>query len=257
MDNRPSGVIPGEILAKAQPDGYTLAVSGSSFWISPLFLGRPPYDPVKDFSAVTLPASTPNVLAVNSSLPAKSVKELIALAKAKPGELNYGAPGMGSIAHLGGELFKAMAGINVVRISYKNSGAVLTDLIAGQVQMIFFTATSVMPHVRSGRLRGLAVTSAQPSPLIPDLPTVAGAGLPGYELMAAFGIFAPAKTPEAVISRMNQEIVRVLNRPESKDFLIKAGLEIVGSSPEQLAAKVRSEVAKWSRVIRDAGIRAD
>ena len=257
VDNRPSGVIPGDILAKSPPDGYTLAVSGSSFWISLLFLDKPPYDPVRDFSAVTLPVSTPNILAVNSWFPVKSVKDLIALAKAKPGELNYATPRTGSSPHLGGELFKAMAGINIARINYKSAGAALSDLISGQIQMTVIVAPAVVPHVKSGRLKALAVTSAQASALVPDLPTVAASGLPGYELISPFGIFASARTPEAIINRLNQEIVRVLNRPESKELLINAGLEIVGSSPEQLAATVKSEVAKWSRVIGDAGIRAD
>lgn len=254
VDNRPSGAIPGIILAQAAPDGYTLGVSGSSFWISPLFVAKQPYDVVRDFSAVTLPVNTPNVLAVSPSLPVISVKELIALAKAKPGSLNYGAPGVGSIAHLGGELFKSMAGVNIVRINYKSSAAVLSDLIANQVQMLIFTASSVMPYVKSGRLKGLAVTSAQPSLLVPDLPTVAASGLPGYELISPFGIFAPAKTPKAIINRLNQEITKVLIRPESKGFLANVGQEFVGSSPEELAAKVKSEMAKWGKLIKDAGI---
>ena len=256
VDNRPSGIIPGEIVSKAQPDGYTMVVSGASFWISPLFQAAP-YDPVKDFSPITLPVNTPNILAVNLALPVKSVKELIALAKAKPGELNYGAPGTGSSPHLGGELFKALAGVNIVRINYKSAGAAITDLIAGQVQMTFGNALSVSPHVRSGRVKGLAVTSAQPSPLFPDLPTVAATGLPGYELISPFGIFAPARTPRTIINTINAEIVRILNRPDSQEKLFNLGMEVVGSSPEQLDAMVKSETAKWRKVIRDAGIRAD
>jgi tripartite-type tricarboxylate transporter receptor subunit TctC len=256
VDNRPSGIIPGEIVSKAQPDGYTMVVSGASFWISPLFQDAP-YDPVKDFSPITLPVNTPNILAINLALPIKSVKELIALAKAKPGELNYGAPGTGSSPHLGGELFKVLAGVNIVRINYKSAGAAITDLIAGQVQMTFGNALSVSPHVKSGRVKGLAVTSAQPSPLFPDLPTVAATGLPGYELISPFGIFAPARTPRPVINALNAEIVRVLNRPDSKEKLFNLGMEVVGSSPEQLEAMVKSETAKWRKVIKDAGIRAD
>lgn len=256
VDNRPSGIIPGEIVSKAQPDGYTMVVSGASFWISPLFQDAP-YDPVKDFSPITLPVTTPNILAVNLALPVKSVKELIALAKAKPGELNYGAPGTGSSPHLGGELFKVLAGVNIVRINYKSAGAALTDLIAGQVQMTFGNALSVAPHVKSGRVKGLAVTSAQPSPLFPDLPTVAATGLPGYELISPFGMFAPARTPRPIINALNAEIVRVLNRPDSKEKLFNLGMEVVGSSPEQLEAMVKSETAKWRKVIKDAGIRAD
>ena len=256
VDNRPSGIIPGEIVSKAQPDGYTMVVSGASFWISPLFQDAP-YDPVKDFSPITLPVNTPNILAVNLALPVKSVKELIALAKAKPGELNYAAPGTGSSPHLGGELFKTLAGVNIMRINYRSAGAAITDLIAGQVQMTFGNALSVAPHVKSGRVRALAVTSAQPSPLFPALPTVAATGLPGYELISPFGIFAPARTSRPVINALNAEIVRVLNRPDSKEMLFNLGMEVVGSSPEQLEAMVKSEVAKWRKVIKDAGIRAD
>ena len=256
VDNRPSGVIPGEIVSKAQPDGYTMVVSGASFWISPLFQDAP-YDPVRDFSPITLPVNTPNILAVNHALPVKSVKDLIALAKTKPGELNYGAPGTGSSPHLGGELFKALAGVNIVRINYKSAGAAITDLIAGQVQMTFGNALSVSPHVKSGRIKGLAVTSALPSPLFPDLPTVAATGLPGYELISPFGIFAPARTPKTIINTINAEIVRILSRPDSKEKLFNLGMEVVGSSPEQLEAMVKSETAKWRKVIKDAGIRAD
>ena len=257
VDNRPSGVIPGEIVAKAPPDGYTLAISGSSFWISPLFIDKPPYDPIRDFSPVMLPVTTPNILAVTSSLPVQSVKDLIALAKAKPGELNYGTPGSGSSPHLGGELFKLLAGVKIVRVNYKSAPAALNDLIAGQVQLSFGNAASVAPHAKTGRLKLLAVTSAQVSPLFPDLPTVAATGLPGYELISPFGIFAPAKTPAVIVSRLNEEILRVLRRMEAKDVLVSAGIEVVGSSPEHLSQVVKSEVAKWSKVIREAGIRGD
>ena len=256
VDNRPSGIIPGEIVSKAQPDGYTMVVSGASFWISPLFQTAP-YDPVKDFSSITLPVNTPNILAINQALPVKSVKELIALAKAKPGELNYGAPGTGSSPHLGGELFKVLAGVNIVRINYKSAGAAITDLIAGQVQLTFGNALSVSPHVKSGRIKGLAVTSAQPSPLFPDLPTIAATGLPGYELISPFGIFAPARTPRTVVNTINAEIVKILNRPDAKEKLFNLGMEVVGSSPAQLEAMVKSETAKWRKVIKEAGLRAD
>ena len=257
VDNRPSGVIPGEITAKAPPDGYTMVVSGASFWVSPLFLDKPPYDPVRDFTPITLPVSTPNILAVNQALPVKTVKDLIALAKAKPGELNYGTPGTGSSPHLGGELFKAMAGVNIVRINYKSATASISDVIAGQIQMTFGNAASVAPHAKSGRIRALAVTSLQPSLLFPDLPTVAATGLPGYEMTSHFGIFGPLKMPEAIVSKLNREIVRVISRAEVKDILAAAGIEVVGSTPAQLGTTVKSEVAKWSKLIKDAGIRGE
>jgi len=257
VDNRPSGVIPGEITAKAQPDGYTLVLSGASFWISPLFLDKPPYDPVRDFTPITLPVSTPNILAVTQSLPVKTVKDLIALAKAKPGELNYATPGTGSSPHLGGELFKAMSGVNIVRINYKSATASMADLIAGQIQMTFGNAASTAPHAKSGRLKALAVTSAQPSPLFPDLPTVAASGLPGYEMLSLFGIFGPARMQDDIVQRLNREIVRVLNREEVKDLLANGGIEVVGSTPAQLGSAVKSEVAKWGKLIKDAGIRSE
>ncbi len=257
VDNRPSGVIPGEIVAKAEPNGYTMVLSGASFWISPLFLGKAPYDPIRDFSPVMLPVTTPNILAVNSSLPVQSVKDLIALAKAKPGELNYSTPGTGSSPHLGGLLFKVLARVNIVRINYKTATAALSDLIAGQVQMSFGNAASVAPQIKAGRLRALAVTSAQVSPLFPDLPTIAASGLPGYELISPFGIFAPARTPEALVNRLNREILRVLKQMKSLDVLRNGGIEVVGSSPEQLGKIVKSEVAKWSKVIKEVDISRD
>jgi hypothetical protein len=257
VDNRPSGVIPGEITAKAQPDGYTLVLSGASFWISPLFLDKPPYDPVRDFTPITLPVSTPNILAVTQSLPVKTVKDLIALAKAKPGELNYATPGTGSSPHLGGELFKAMSGVNIVRINYKSATASMADLIAGQIQMTFGNAASTAPHAKSGRLKALAVTSAQPSPLFPDLPTVAASGLPGYEMLSLFGIFGPARMQDDIVQKLNREIVRVLNREEVRDLLANGGIEVVGSTPAQLGSAVKSEVAKWGKLIKDAGIRSE
>ncbi len=257
VDNRPSGVIPGDITAKAQPDGYTMVVSGSSFWISPLFIDKPPYDAVKDFSPITMPVSTPNILALTPALPVNSVRELIALARARPGELNYGTPGTGSSPHLGGELFKAMAGVNLVRINYKSAGAGIADLIAGQVQLTFGNAASIAPHARSGRLKALAVTSAQPSALFPDLPTVAATGLPGYEMLSPFGVFGPAKMAAPIVNKLQQEIARVLQRTEVKELLASAGIEVVGSSPQQLAAMVKSEVAKWSKLIKDANLRGE
>jgi tripartite-type tricarboxylate transporter receptor subunit TctC len=212
---------------------------------------------VRDFTPVMVPVTTPNILVVSQALPVKNVKELIALAKARPGELNYGTPGSGSSPHLGAELFKAMAGVNIVRITYKSAGASVSEVIAGQIQMTFGTAASVSPHTKSGRLRALAVTSAQPSTLFPDLPTVAATGLPGYEMVSYFGIFGPPKVHAAIVNKLNGEIVRVINRTEVKDLLANAGIEVVGSTPAQLDVVVRAEVAKWSKLIREAGLRSD
>ncbi|MBI4189464.1 MAG: tripartite tricarboxylate transporter substrate binding protein [Betaproteobacteria bacterium] len=254
VDNR-GGIIPMEIVSKAPPDGYTLLLS-ASLWLTPL-LQNTPYDPVRDFSPITLVGNSPNVLVVHPSLPVKSVKELIALAKARPGELNYASGATGASTHLAAESFKSMAGVDIARIPYKGNGPALNALIGGQVQLMFATAGSVTPHLKSGRLKGLAVTSARPSALAPGLPAVTTSGLAGYESAAPYGIFAPAGTPATLINRLNQEIVRVLKQADVKDRFFNSGIEIVGSSPEGLAATVKSEMARSGKVIKDAGIRAE
>ena len=255
VDNRSSTVVPGDLVAKAPPDGYTLLVAGGTFSIGPL-LQKAPYDPVKDFAALTLAARAPLVVVVHPSSTAKSIKELIALAKANPGGLNYGTPGIGSSAHLSAELFKAMAGVNIVHIPYKGAGPATNDLLGGQVQLAFGNATSVTPHVKSGRLRALAVTTAEPSMLYPALPTVA-ASLPGYESASLVGIFVPAKTPAALVNRLNREIVRILNQADVKEKFFNSGVEVVGSSPAEFAATIKSEIARMGKVIKDVGIRAE
>ncbi len=257
VDNRPSGFVPGEIVMRAQPDGHTLLVSGSSLWISRLLQDNVPFDAERDFAAVTLAATSPSVLTVHPGVAAKTVRELIALAKSRPGELNYGTSGQGSAPHLAAELFKAMAGVNIVRVNYKGAGAALNDLIAGQVQMTFGTTSSLAPHIKSGRLRALAVSSAQPSALLPDLPTIAASGLPGYEAVSPAGVFAPAKTPAALIARLNAEIVRALGAADARQKLLGAGIEVVGSTPAEMAALVKADIAKWGKLIRDAGIRTE
>jgi tripartite-type tricarboxylate transporter receptor subunit TctC len=258
IDNRGgSVVIPSQMVAQAAPDGYTLLFYGNPFWLFPLMRDHTPYDPVKDFSPITLAASSPNVLVVHPSLPVKSVKELIALAKAKPGQLNYGSGVPGGSPQLSAELFKSMAGVNIIHIPYKGTGPSITALIGGETQLMFASATAVAQHVKAGRLRALAVTSARPTALAPGLPTVSASGLPGYESAFMLGIFAPARTPAAIINRLNQEIVRVLNRADLKDRFFNAGVDVVGSSPERLAAAVESDIAVMGKVIRDAGIRAE
>jgi tripartite-type tricarboxylate transporter receptor subunit TctC len=256
VDNRPSGVIPGEIVSRAVPDGYTLLVVGGALWIGPL-LQTTPYDVVRDFSPITVSNKDPAIVVVHPSLPVKSVKELIALAKARPGELNWASSSSGSSGHLAGELFKSMADINIVRIAYKGTSFSLIALIAGEVQLQFSSPLPLAGHIKSGRLRALAVTSAEPSPLAPGMPTVAASGLPGYEAIGLTAVFAPAKTPTAIIQRLNQEIVQVLGRADTKEKLFNAGSEVVGSSPEQAAAIVKSDLARWGKVIKDAGIKAD
>lgn len=255
VDNRASGVIPGQIVSQASPDGYTLLVIGNTFWTASL-LRKVPYDPVKDFSPVSLTYRAPLILVVHPSLSVKSVKELIALAKAKPGALNNSSTSIGGSAHLAGELFKSMAGVDIVNISYKTGSTAMADLVGGQVQMSIAAAASVMPHVKSGRLKALAVTSLQPSALFPGLPAVAES-LPGYEAATLHAVFVPAKTPATIINRLNREIVRFVHTAEAKERSFNVGVEPVGGSPEELAATIRSEMARMGKVIRDAGIRAD
>ena len=258
-DNRggAGGVIPGEMLARAAPDGYTLLVYGSTIWTAPLMRDKTPYDPVRDFAPITLAGQSPNMLIVHPSLPVRSVKELIVLGKARPGEVNFAAGGTGSSSHLAGELFKAMAGIDMVRISYRGTGPAVNAVVAGEVLVMFPSAGSATSHVKSGRLRGVAVTSARPSALAPGLPTVAAAGLPDYESGAFLGIWAPAKTPAALINRLNADIVRVLSQSVVKEKLLNAGIEVVGSSPEDFAAIIKSDITKMGRIIRDGGIREE
>ena len=253
VDNRPV-VIATEIASKAPTDGYTLLLAGGgTLWVSPL-LARMSYDAERDFSPVTLVARTVNVLVVHPSVAANSVKELIALAKAKPGELNYGTSAIGSSSHLAAELFKYLAGVNLVRVNYNSAMMRMTSLISNEVQ-IEFSSTSIMPHVKAGKLRALAVTSAEPSALAPGLPTVAGVGVPGYEAVSVNGIFSRAQTPAAVINQLNQEIALVLRTPEAREKIFSMGSEAVSSSPHELAAIVKSDIAKWGKLIKDAGIK--
>jgi tripartite-type tricarboxylate transporter receptor subunit TctC len=250
------GAIAAEYVAKSAPDAYTLLFYGNNIWLLPFLRDRVPYDPVKDLAPVTLATSSPQVIVVNPALPVSSVKDLITLAKSKPGELKCAMGGTGGPAHLAAELFKAMAGIDVVSVPYKSAGPALNDLIAGDVQMQFPVVASGMPHVKAGRLKALAVTSAQPSGLVPALPTVAASGLLGYESVAMYGMFAPAKTDPALVARLNQEIVRVLASDEVQRRLSPI-VDVVGSSPDQFAAKIRVEMSVMGKVIKDAGIRAE
>jgi tripartite-type tricarboxylate transporter receptor subunit TctC len=255
VENRPSGVIPGEIVARATPDGHTLLVAASVFVLGPL-LQKTPYDPVKDFVPVTLVMSSPSLLVSHPSVPVSSVKELVALAKARPGELNYASSGLGASNHLAGELFKAMTGVDIVRVPYKGSGPALTNLVGGQVQIMFSATPTALPHVRTGKLRSLAVTSPKPSILAPGVPTMAST-IPGYESVTIFGVWAPAKTPDAVVAMLNREMVQVLGRADVKEKLLTAGVEAAGSTPGELTAAMKGEIDRMGKVIRDAGIRAD
>jgi tripartite-type tricarboxylate transporter receptor subunit TctC len=257
VDNRPGGLVPGEIVAKAQPDGHTLMFVGLVIWLSPYMRETMPFDPVRDFAPITLAVMIPNVLVVHPSVGVKSVAELISLAKQKPGSLNYAVSGTGNSNHLAGELFKAMAAVNLVQVSYRGAALALNDLLSGRVQVMFATALVAKPHVASGKLTALAVTSARPSALMPGLPTVAASGLPGYESAATLGAFAPAATPAAIITLLNREMVQVLNEPEAKQRLFGAGIEVVGSTPKQFADAIKADMKRTGQVIRQAGIRIE
>jgi len=230
-------------------------VTGSSFWLAPFIEENVPWDPIRDFSPVNLMSTSPNLIVVHPSVPAKNVKELIAFAKSKPGQLNYGSGSTGSTPHLAAELFNAMASVDVVRVNYKGIGPAMNDLIAGQVHVMFPNAGGATAHLASGRLRALAVTSAKPSALFPTLPTVAASGLPGYEAEVLNGMFVPAKTPAAIIDRLNQETAKALLRTDVKDKLLSVGVEVIGEGPEQLATAMKREMAFWGNLIRELKIK--
>jgi len=222
--------------------------------VEPLLRARPLWDPLRDFSPITKVTGSPNIAVVHPSLPVKTIKDFIALAKSKPGQLNYSSALIGSTQHLAGELFKTMAGVNIVHVPYKGGVAALNDVLAGRIELMFPTITPAVPMLKSGRLRALAVTSAQPTPLAPNVPTVAASGLPGYESVSLLGVLVPAGTSAAIINRLNQEIVQVLRRPATRDRFFDMGLETVDSTPEQFASTMKSEIAKWTKVIKNANI---
>ncbi len=256
VDARPN-VLAREIVIKSPPDGYNLLLAANSFYLGPLLRDDAQYDPLRDFSPVTLAIRGPNIIVVHPSLPTRSIKELIALAKSRPGVLNYASGASGASTHLGPELFKAMAAVNIARIPYKGGAQALGDMVGGQVQMMFVNPSPGMPYIKAGRLRALAITAAQSSALFPALPTVAAAGLPGFEHSAKVGIYAPANMPAAIVQRLNDGLVKVLNSADVKDKFLDLGIETVGSSPEQLAAAMKSEMTRMAKVIKDAGIREE
>ncbi len=252
VENR--GIIGVEIVSQATADGHVLLHYTSPLWIIPLFRRNTVWEPLRDFAPVAITVNTPNLLAVHPSLPVKTVPQLVALARARPGELNYGSSSTGAGNHLAAELFKSMTGVKIERIAFKGAGAALNALIGGQIDMIFPSAGSVAQHIRQGRLRALAVTSLEPSALAPGLPTMAQAGVPGYESQSRTVLFAPAKTPPAVIARLNSEVVRTLQQPEVRERLFAAGLEVIASSPSEAAAMIRSEMTRMARLIEEAGL---
>ena len=254
VSNHGGGSFAGEIVAKAPPDGYSVLVYGSNVWLSPFLRDDVPWDPVKSFTPVTLITRGPNLLVVHPALPVRSVKELIALAKARPGELNYASGSTGSSPHLAAELFKSLAHVNIVRISYRGNALAYADVLRGEVPVIFPTPASVAPHLKSGKLRALAVTTKERSRLFPGLPAIAET-VPGYEAATLVGAFVPTGTPATIIARLNQEIAGVLNTAEVRQRFTAIGTEPAPSSPEEFGALVKSEMARLGKVIREAGIR--
>ena len=260
VDNRPGagGNIGTDIVAKSAPDGYTMLMgSAGPLAINANLFGKMPFDPIRDLAPVTLAASTPNVLLVHPSLRAASVGDLIALAKARPGEINFASSGYGTPAHLAGELFNSMARVKLVHVPYKGAAPALADLLGGQVQLMFSTMPPALPHVKDGKLRALAVTSAKRSPATPELPTVDEIALPGFEANTWHGVVVPAGTPAAIVARLNREIVAILHLPDVVERFSSQGAEALGSTPEEFAAYIRSETVKWAKVVRDSGAKAE
>ncbi len=260
VDNRPGagGNIGSEIVAKSPNDGYMILMATvATHGINAALYSKLPYDPIADFAPITLVASTPSVLMLNPSVPANSVRELIELAKSKPGTLNFGSPGSGSSHHLAGELFDSLAGVKMVHVAYKGTAAALIDVIAGQIQLTFDTLPSAMPYVKSKKLKAIAVTSGKRAQSLPDLPTIVEAGVPGYELTSWYGALAPAGTPESVIRKLNSDFVGTIRTGAIAAKLVEAGAEPVANTPDQFAVFIRSELKKWAKVVQDSGARAE
>jgi len=260
MDNRggAGGAIGSELAARAAPDGYTLLqATAGTMAINPALNPKLPYAPSKDFIAVSQLATTPYILIVNPAVPARSVKEFVALAKAKPGQLNFASGGIGTTNHFAAELFKLSAGISMVHVPYKGTGVALNDLFAGQVQLMFMNLLPALPQVKNGKVRGLGVTSARRSQAAPDIPTIAESGLPGYETTGWHGWVAPAKTPAAIVKRLHAEIAKASQHPELRQVLEAQGTEVIGNTPEAFAVVLRDETVKWAKVVKPAGIKPE
>jgi tripartite-type tricarboxylate transporter receptor subunit TctC len=259
VENKPGAntVIGTEAVAKAAPDGYTLLVVAFPFAVTPSLIRNLPYDTLRDFAPVALCAQSPNVLVVNPELPVKSVAELVALAKAKPDALSYASTGNGSSNHISMELFKTLAGVRLVHVPYKGSAPAEVDLMGGQVDMYFASPSSAAPHVVSGKLRALAQSGARRSSVAPDLPTVAEAGVPGYEVTVWFGLVAPAGTPREVVDKLNAEVLKVLAMPDVRERFLALGVEPLGSTPGEFASHIRAQMEKWAKVVKGAGVKAE
>jgi len=259
IENRPgAGTMIGiEIAAKSPPDGYSLLMGLSTLAINSALYKKVPYDPVRDFAPITVAVTSASILVVHPSLPVKTLKELIAFARARPGQLNYASAGNGTYPHMTYELFLSMAKLKMVHIPYKGTAPAMIDMLAGQVATMAATVLTGLPHIRAGRLRPLGITSAKRSDVVPDIPTVAEGGLPGYESVQWYAVLAPAKTPTEIVARLNAELVHVLRSPEIKKRFAADAAETVGNTPEQFARHIRSELDKWAKVARDAGLRPE
>jgi tripartite-type tricarboxylate transporter receptor subunit TctC len=249
------GGVAADRVAKSAPDGYTLMLGANgALTINPSLQSKLSYDSVTDFAPISLVLRMASIIAVNNDVPAKSIQELLAMAKAQPGKLSYATPGVGTPQHIAGELLKMLAGVDIVHVPYR--GAVFTDVIGGRVTIAWQNSGAILPTVREGRLRGLAVTSLERSPIIPHLPTLAESGFPGFEATSWFALLAPAGTPEPIVAKVQREALNVLKDPEMRAKLAQLGLDPVGNSPAELGATIKTDIAKWAKVIKDAGIKA-
>jgi tripartite-type tricarboxylate transporter receptor subunit TctC len=257
VENKPGagGSIGSDLVAKSAPDGYTLLMATSSTHSIGPVLQKLPYDPLKDFAPITHVANVPNVLVVSPVLPVTSVQELIAYAKARPGQLNFASSGVGTIVHLNGELFKMLAGVELVHVPYKGTALSIPDVANGSVAMLFDSLASVQPHIKSGRVRPIAVNAQRRSALLPEVPTLAEAGMPAFDRYTWFGMFAPAGTPQAIVARVNAEVATALKAPDLLERFAAAGAEAVGSTPEQFVERIKSDAAKWAQVIKAANVK--